>query len=139
VDAGARTIGWHLTHHHQTTLSRATVHRILTGSGAVIPEPAKRPKASYLRFAAAMPNETWQSDFTHYRLATGADAQIVTPLDDHSRFAGGHGGSNHLEHELRRRNVVQKNSRPNHPTTCGKVCEESAVVLHRAGLTPAKV
>jgi transposase InsO family protein len=165
LDAGAETIGWHLTHHHRTTLSRATIHRILTRAGAVTPEPAKRPKASYLRFAAEQPNETWQSDFTHYRLATGADTQIITWLDDHSRFAlhvsaharitapivvatftqaatehgypastltdngtvyttrfaGGHGGRNHLEHELRRRNVVQKNSRPNHPTTCGKV------------------
>jgi hypothetical protein len=36
----------------------------------VIPEPVKRPKASYLRFAAEMPNETWQSDFTHYREVT---------------------------------------------------------------------
>ena len=56
-----------------------------------------------------------------------------------TRFAGGRGGRNHLEHELRRLGIVQKNSRPSHPTTCGKVCEESAVVLHRAGLTPAKV
>ena len=36
----------------------------------MIPEPAERPDASYLRFQAEMPNETWQSDFTHYRLAT---------------------------------------------------------------------
>ena len=33
----------------------------------------------------------------------------------------GKGGRNGLETELRRLNVVQKNSRPNHPTTCGKV------------------
>ena len=38
-----------------------------------------------------------------------------------TRFAGGRGGRNHLEHELRRLGIVQKNSRPNHPTTCGKV------------------
>src|SRR3712207_3799712 len=50
LDAGADTIGWHLTHHHQATLSRATIHRILTRAGAVTPAPAKRPKASYLRF-----------------------------------------------------------------------------------------
>ena len=87
LDAGADTIGWHLTHHHRITLSRATIHRILTRAGAVTPEPAKRPKASYLRFAAEQPNETWQSDFTHYRLATGADTEIITWLDDHSRFA----------------------------------------------------
>jgi transposase InsO family protein len=165
LDAGADTIGWHLTHHHQTTLSRATIHRILSAHGAVTPDPAKRPKSSYIRFAAEQPNETWQSDFTHYRLTTGADTEIITWLDDHSRlalhvtaharitgplvlatfteaavqhgypastltdngtvyttrFAGGRGGRNHLEHELRRLGIVQKNSRPNHPTTCGKV------------------
>ena len=38
-----------------------------------------------------------------------------------TRFAGGRGGRNALEAELRRRNVEQKNSRPNKPTTCGKV------------------
>src|SRR5215217_4770739 len=87
LDAGADTIGWHLFHRHQVRLSRATIHRILTRAGTVTPEPAKRPKASYLRFAAEMPNETWQSDFTHYRLASGADAQVISWLDDHSRYA----------------------------------------------------
>ena len=92
LDAGADTIAWHLTHHHQTALSRATIHRILTAHGAVVPEPKKRPKASYIRFAAEQPNETWQSDFTHYRLARpdgspGADSEIITWLDDHSRLA----------------------------------------------------
>ena len=51
-----------------STLSRATVHRILTRTAPITPEPKKRPKSSYIRFEAAMPNETWQSDFTHYRL-----------------------------------------------------------------------
>jgi hypothetical protein len=32
-----------------------------------------------------MPNETWHSDFTHYRLTTGADTGIITWLDEHSR------------------------------------------------------
>src|SRR3954447_22480139 len=31
-DAGADTLGWHLTHHHATSLSRATIHRILTAT-----------------------------------------------------------------------------------------------------------
>jgi transposase InsO family protein len=31
------------------------------------------------------------------------------------------GGRNAFEHQLRQLNVQQKNSRPNHPTTCGKV------------------
>jgi hypothetical protein len=37
------------------------------------------------------------------------------------RFAGGRGGRTLLEHELRALDITQKNSRPNHPTTCGKV------------------
>ena len=121
-----------------------------------------------------MPNECWQSDFTHYRLTRtedrpGPDCEILTWLDDCSRFAlrvtahhrvtgsivlaefrrtvAQHGipastltdngmvfttrlsggslrgtrGRNGFEHELRRLGVIQKNSRPNHPTTCGKV------------------
>jgi transposase InsO family protein len=170
LDAGADTIGWHLTHHHRVRLSRATIHRILVRSGRVVPEPKKRPKSSYIRFAADQPNQTWQADFTHYRLTRpdgrpGTDTEILTWLDDHSRYAlsltahhrvsgpivrdrfraavaahgipastltdngmvfttrlaGGKGGRNALEHELRRLGVRQKNSRPNHPTTCGKV------------------
>lgn len=38
-----------------------------------------------------------------------------------TRLSGGRGGRNALEHELRRLHVIQKNSTPNHPTTCGKV------------------
>jgi hypothetical protein len=36
------------------------------------------------------------------------------------RFAGGRGGRNAFEQELHDRHVVQKNSRPGHPTTSGK-------------------
>ena len=71
LDAGADTLDWHLTHHHATTVSRATIHRILTRAGTVTPEPNKRPKSSYIRFEADQPNKTWQSDFTHYRLPDG--------------------------------------------------------------------
>ena len=38
-----------------------------------------------------------------------------------TRFSGGKGGRNGFETELQRLGVMQKNSRPNHPTTCGKV------------------
>jgi transposase InsO family protein len=92
LDAGADTIGWHLLHEHHITVSRATIHRILARAGVVTPAPKKRPKSSYRRFEASMPNQCWQSDFTHYRLARpdgrpGADIQIITWLDDHSRYA----------------------------------------------------
>ena len=68
LDAGPETIVWHLAHHHNLTVSRATVARQLAARGMVIPAPKKRPKSSYIRFEASMPNECWQSDFTHYRL-----------------------------------------------------------------------
>jgi transposase InsO family protein len=35
--------------------------------------------------------------------------------------------------------IAPKRTRPYRPQTNGKICEESAVVLHRSGLTPAKV
>jgi transposase InsO family protein len=38
-----------------------------------------------------------------------------------TRLAGGKGGRNALQAELRRRQVAQQNASPNHPTTCGKV------------------
>jgi transposase InsO family protein len=170
LDAGADTIGWHLAHHHDLVVSRPTINRILVRAGTVTADPSKRPKSSYLRFEADQPNECWQSDFTHYRLTNrdgtpGADVEILTWLDDCSRyalsvtahvrvtavivlatfraivavfgipaatltdngmvfttrFAGGKGGRNHLEHELRELNVRQKNGQPNHPQTQGKV------------------
>jgi transposase InsO family protein len=170
LDAGPETICWHLAHHHNITVSRTTIARHLVARGMVTPEPKKRPKSSYLRFEAALPNECWQSDFTHYRLTRpngtpGADAEILTWLDDctrmalqitahhrvtglivltsftetvalhgipastltdngmvfTTRLAGGKGGRNHLETELRRLGVVQKNGRPWHPQTQGKV------------------
>jgi transposase InsO family protein len=167
LDAGPHTICWHLRHHHQVSVSAATVSRYLTRNGLVTPEPKKRPRSSYLRFAAEQPNECWQSDFTHYRLtrldgSPGADAEIVCWLDDHSRHvlrltchqrvtgpivlaafraacqqyglpastltdngtvytARFVGGRNGLEHELRRLGVRQKNGKPNHPQTQGKI------------------
>src|SRR5215218_4338827 len=39
----------------------------------------------------------------------------------HHRLAGGKGGRNVLQAELRRLHVAQQNASPNHPTTCGKV------------------
>ena len=38
-----------------------------------------------IRFAASAPNEVWQSDFTHGRLADGSEVEILNWLDDHSR------------------------------------------------------
>jgi transposase len=87
LDAGPDTIAWHLRQHHQLAVSRATISRYLTAHGLVTPQPKKRPRSSYVRFQAALPNQTWQADFTHYRLADATDAEILTWLDDHSRYA----------------------------------------------------
>jgi transposase InsO family protein len=87
LDAGPDTICWHLRHHHQVAIAPATVSRYLTRAGLVVPEPRKRPKSSYIRFAAEQPNESWQSGFTHYPLADGTGTEILTWLDDHSRYA----------------------------------------------------
>ena len=65
----------------------ALIRRRLVDLGLVEPNPKKRPRSSYVRFQADLPNEMWQSDFTHWRLATGADTEIITWLDDHSRYA----------------------------------------------------
>jgi transposase InsO family protein len=87
LDAGPHTIAWHLAHHYQVRVSATTISRHLARAGLVVPEPAKRPKSSYIRFEAQQPNECWQADFTHYPLTGGADTEILSWLDDHSRLA----------------------------------------------------
>jgi transposase InsO family protein len=86
TDAGPVTIAWHLRQEGLTAPSTSTIRRILHTAGLIAPEPRKRPKSSYIRFEAAQPNETWQSDFTHWRLADGSDVEILNWLDDHSRL-----------------------------------------------------
>jgi transposase InsO family protein len=85
LDAGPDTIAWHLARRHGITVSPATVARYLTRRGLVVPEPAKRPRSFYHRFAAELPNECWQSDVTHYPLADGTE--ILSWLGDHARYA----------------------------------------------------
>jgi transposase InsO family protein len=163
LDAGPHTIAWHLKQHHQLTVSPATIWRTLNLAGLITPQPKKRPKTSYIRFQAELPNQCWQSDFTHWALADGTDIEILTWLDDHSRYALSctahqpvtvtavlttfrttttttfgppastltdnglvftarfRKGRNIFETELRHRNIEQKNGRPNHPQTQGKV------------------
>ncbi len=85
LDAGADTIHSHL-HHEGTSIGRTTIWRILSTSGRITPQPHKRPRSSWQRFNADRPNQTWQSDFTHWALADGTDIEIIGWLDDHSRF-----------------------------------------------------
>jgi transposase InsO family protein len=85
-DAGAHTIGWHLEREGYRPPAPATISRILSQAGLITPAPRKRPKSSYTRFEMAQPNEMWQSDFIHWRLADGTDVEILNWLDDHSRY-----------------------------------------------------
>ncbi len=66
---------------------QATIRRRLITAGLIKPEPRKRPKSSYIRFLVDVPNEMWQTDMTHIRLADDADVEVLTWLDDHSRYA----------------------------------------------------
>ena len=68
-------------------VSVASISRHLTATGLVQPSPQKRPKSSYIRFAAEQPNERWQADFTHWWLRHGTHVEILCWLDDHSRYA----------------------------------------------------
>lgn len=85
-DNGADSIAYWLDKEGLAPPSRATIHRILQRAGMVTAQPTKRPKSSYIRFQAAQPNEMWQADFTHIRLADGTDVEVLDILDDHSRF-----------------------------------------------------
>jgi transposase len=89
LDAGAHTIAFHLERRHGTAPAVSTIWRVLKRRGFVSPQPQKRPKSSFVRFEAAMPNERWQADTTHWRLADGTDIEILNVLDDHSRFLVG--------------------------------------------------
>jgi transposase InsO family protein len=87
VDAGPGTIQWHLDRRgHRSVPSQATIWRTLVRRGFVVPEPRKRPKRSYCRFEASVPNELWQADCIDWVIATG-QAKILSFLDDHSRVA----------------------------------------------------
>ena len=85
-DAGAETIAWHLRQQAGCSPSVATIWRILSRRGFITPQPHKRPRSSWHRFTADLPNELWQADITHWPLADGGDAEILNIVDDHSRL-----------------------------------------------------
>lgn len=90
VDAGAHTIHYHLQLRHRrdkrAVPSVATIWRVLSRRGFIVAQPQKRPKSSWRRFQAELPNECWQADVTHWALADGREVEILNMLDDHSRL-----------------------------------------------------
>jgi transposase InsO family protein len=90
LDAGPATIHYWLTRRldaQVTVPSPATIWRVLSRRGFVIPEPSKAPGRRWRSFAAERANECWQMDSTGWFLADGTDVDIVTALDDCSRTA----------------------------------------------------
>jgi transposase InsO family protein len=162
LDAGPHTLRAHLERQGLPAPSVTTIWRILTRAGVVTPNHANGLAAPTSASRLTCPNECWQADFTHWPVADGTDTEILTFLDDHSRYAisvtahrvvtgpivlatfrtaiGVHGtpastltdngmvfttrfraGHNGFERELVVLGVEQKNGRPNHPQTQGKV------------------
>ena len=95
LDAGAETIAAHLARRapdeggRPATPAVSTIWRILSRRGFVRPQPQKRPRSSWKSFCAEQPNERWQTDITHWRLADGTEVSILNILDDHSRLCLG--------------------------------------------------
>jgi transposase InsO family protein len=85
-DAGPQTIAHHLIGRAEPVPSVATIWRILKRHGLVTPQPHKRPRCSFIRFEAKLPNETWQCDATAWQLADGSPVEILNIEDDHSRL-----------------------------------------------------
>lgn len=167
LDPGAQSIWDRLP--PQSRPSPATIWRILSRHNKITAQPQKRPRTSWHRFQAEAPNQMWQSDFTHWPLSDGTDTEIISWLDDHSRFllhtsahpritgpividtftttmdtygppastltdntmvyttrlARGNTGQrnqpNGFEQLLADLSITQKNGKPAHPTTQGKI------------------
>lgn len=90
-DAGPATIQTHLLRSLSvgTVPSEATIWRILTRRGFIIPQPEKAPKHAYRSFAAERANECWQVDDIGYELAGGVQTRIITMIDDCTRLCPG--------------------------------------------------
>jgi transposase InsO family protein len=86
VDAGAATIHYHLSRRQAEVPSVSTIWRVVNARGFVTPQPHKRPKSSWRRFAADLPNECWQADVTHVPLADGTTLGVLNTIDDQSRL-----------------------------------------------------
>jgi transposase InsO family protein len=162
LDAGAQSIQYALLKQQGNAPAVSTIWRSLKNQGLIEPNPKKKPRKYLQRFEADQPNETWQSDFTHVRLANGKDIEVLNFLDDHSRLllscTAHHrvtgtlvvehfmqattehgtpqstltdnglvytsrfiGGKNPFEYLLQNLGIEQKNSRPSHPQTQGKI------------------
>jgi len=86
LDAGAATIHFHLAQRYSAPPSVSTIFRVLKVRGFVTLSPKKRPKSSFTRFVADLPNECWQADMTHVEFGGGHLYEVLNMIDDHSRL-----------------------------------------------------
>jgi transposase len=67
--------------------SLSTIYRVLVRHGLIDPVPRRRRREDYRRWERDRPMELWQLDIVGgIKLASGAEAKVVTGVDDHSRF-----------------------------------------------------
>jgi transposase InsO family protein len=85
-DDGPQSIAQRLKAQLNNPPSVTTIWRILKRQGLVVPQPHKRPRSSFIRFEAQLPNQLWQADATPWHLADGSSVEILNLLDDHSRL-----------------------------------------------------
>jgi transposase InsO family protein len=85
---GPRRLGHELARQQVSPLpSRATIYRVLLRNGLVEPQARRRAKTAWRRWQRERPMQLWQMDVMGgLQLADGAEAKLVTGIDDHSRF-----------------------------------------------------
>ena len=85
---GPRTIHYHLACEGTVPLpGRSSIYRCLVRHRLIDPQKRRRRREDYKRWERSRSMELWQMDIMGgVRLADGGELQIVTGLDDHSRF-----------------------------------------------------
>lgn len=92
LDAGAGTIWSHLGGRlpaGTTVPSEATIWRVLSRRGFIVPQPHKAPKGAHRSFQADWANECWQLDDIEWELAEGTQVKVITLIDDCTRLCPG--------------------------------------------------
>jgi transposase InsO family protein len=150
LDAGPATIAFHLQN-LEGVPSESTIWRILKARGFIVDDPTKAPK----RLAAGSDVKILNVIDDHSRLlvasvalttCTGAAAltavaEAATVLGWPERILSDNAKAFRytLAAALAELGVAASRSRPYHPQTNGKVCEDLSSASHRFGLTLAKV
>ena len=84
---GPRRLVFEMDRRGYGAVARSTVYRTLVRNGLIEPTSRRRSRKDYRRRERPVPMQLWQLDVTASAfLANGTEAEIVTGLDDHSRF-----------------------------------------------------